>query len=90
MISTWPKEVNETIPDIISVLRYMLREREKDILEFNNLQNVFIRGRKVDRIPTSSADVIAGDKIGDFNYDENYIYILPDGVSWKRVGLSTW
>jgi hypothetical protein len=50
-------------------------------------------GRKVGRVPSSSADVITGDKVGDFNYDISYIYVLVDNAgtgTWRRATLGSW
>ena len=64
--------------------------REEDITEFTNLDQKFILGRKVERFPTSSADVIPTDNIGDFNYDDQYMYLLVDfgGPTWRRAALA--
>ena len=90
----WPRDIKKTNESIVSALNYMVRARKDDITEFDNLGNVFISGRKVDRIPTGSTDIVATDSVGDFNYDENYIYILViDGSSnivWRRASLGSW
>jgi hypothetical protein len=72
--------------------RESARLREQDIADFSNLSNVFMKGRKVGKIPTGSSDVSAGDRIGDFNYDASYLYICVDnsGAAWRRITLGSW
>lgn len=88
----YPILKDATIKGIFEWLKFVVRARSEDIQEFNNLENVFIAGRKVGKIPTASNDVVAGDKIGDFNYDADYIYILIDdsGAAWRRATLGAW
>lgn len=79
--------------DIMSAVSYMTRLRNtEDISEFDNLKNVFISGRKVEKVPSASNDVVATDREGDFNYDASYIYILIDnsGLTWRRATLGSW
>lgn len=83
----------ETPDDIRDQLRQICNERKNDITQIGNLVNIFISGRKVARIPSGSADVIAGDKINDINWDTSYLYILVDNAgtgSWRRVALGSW
>ena len=83
----------ETLDDVKEQLRQITNIRKDDITQIQNLQNIFIYGRKVGRIPTSSADVIAGDKINDINWDASYIYILVDNAgtgAWRRAALGSW
>jgi hypothetical protein len=82
-----------TEDDLFVLGRYILKERSNDINDFNNLQNIFMRGRKVGKIPTGSADISADDRLGDFNYNNNYLYIVVDNAGsaeWRRVSLSSW
>ena len=67
--------------------------RKDDISTIGNLINTFVEGRKVGRVPSSSADVITGDRIGDMNYDASYFYILIDNAgtpAWRRISLGSW
>jgi len=89
----YPYWIPETLDDVKLQLQDITRTRKDDIALIQNLPNVFISGRKVGRIPTSSADVISGDKIGDFNYDIDYIYILVNNAGtgvWRRAALGSW
>lgn len=73
------------------LLRELPRLWNELVDELDNQPNVFLRGRKVDRIPSSSADVLATDQENDFNWDASHIYVLIDnsGLSWRRTALST-
>lgn len=85
------KSLNTQQPeDIAQVVRDIVRTRDQDIGDYNNLPNRFISGRSVSRVPSSSADVIAGDRIGDASYDHQYIYYLIDNAGtaeWRRINL---
>ena len=81
-----------TEEDLLNFCKDIARLRQEDLGDFTNLPNVFIRGRKVDKIPTGSLDT-TGDRVGDFNYDTSYIYICVDnaGVAeWRRVAIGSW
>jgi hypothetical protein len=73
------------------LLLYITRERDNDVLEFNNLPEVFMRGRKVGKVPVSSTDVDSDDRVGDFNYTGHYMYLCVDdgGVGWRGITLHT-
>lgn len=74
-------------------LQQITRLRNEDIGDWNNLANTYVSGRKVGRVPSSSVDVIDGDRVGDINYDLNYLYLLStDGVTpaWRRIALAAW
>lgn len=81
--------IPEDAKGLSKVVRSIVSERTSDIQDFQNLKNVFISGRKVLKVPTESADVETTDRAGDFNYDEDYIYLFT-GSAWGRVGLETW
>jgi hypothetical protein len=86
---------NATLPQVIELINSILQTRERDIDDFFNLPNQFIGGRKVDKIPTSSADYVpATDQVGDFNFSLTYLYLLVDNGAgsavWRRAALSVW
>lgn len=92
-LKEYPYWEAETLEEIKSLLRDIARIRKDDITQFQNLQSTFIAGRKVGRVPSSSADVIDGDKIGDFNVTTTYAYFLVDNAGtgvWRRVAVSSW
>lgn len=85
--------LKERAVDAVSVvMEFIIRERQYDVQDWNNLPQRFMLGRKVGKVPSSSADVAATDKIGDFNYDASYFYILVDnsGAAWRRATLGSW
>lgn len=89
----FPKNIEESIVSVSKVLRQIVRIREDDITDRNTFDSIFMRGRKVAKIPSGSTDVETTDRIGDFNYDVSYFYLLVDnsGVPvWRRAGLVAW
>lgn len=83
----------DSLTPIGEFCRDIARTREDDIRDFANLSNIFMRGRKVGKIPANSADT-TGDRVGDFNYATDsgteYLYICMDvsGTAvWRRVAL---
>lgn len=89
----YPLTIVDTIDNHTAVLRLITRFRQEDIGDFTNLQNVFMAGRKVGKVPTGSADVTADDRVGDFNYSTTFLYILVDNAgtaTWRRVALAAW
>ena len=91
-MKNYPNIKPESSKDVFTLLRYITRERRNDVNDFNNLRNIFVSGRKVDKIPTGAADISSPDRVGDFNFDADYIYICVDnsGAAWRRVALSSW
>ena len=81
-----------SLGDIYNILKFIIQERNSDIRDKTNLPNIFISGRKVGKIPTSSTDIVDTDKVGDINYDANYLYICVNdsGAVWRRIALTTW
>lgn len=93
IIKDYPYWPPKTLEDVIEQLRLICNLRKNDKAQISNIANAFVSGRKVGRSPTSSADVLISDKIGDVNYDVNYLYILvDDGMSgaWRRAALGAW
>lgn len=89
----FPNMVVRTEADLYTLARYILKERENDINDFNNLQNIFMAGRKVGKIPTGSADIAPTDRIGDFNFSDTYLYLVVESggnAVWRRSALSAW
>lgn len=90
----YPTVQRPAAPDgLATVLDFIVRERQSDVKDFDNLQSRFMAGRKVGKIPTSSADVAASDRLGDFNYSASYYYLLVDNAgtpAWRRIALGVW
>ena len=77
--------------DLVDFAKDITRKRNEDINEFNNLQNIFMRGRKVSKVPTAFDDTATTDREGDFNYDASYIYLAVNDsgtIKWSRVAIS--
>lgn len=89
----FPKIIEDTTENHTEVLRQISRLREEDITDRNTFDSIFMRGRKVWKVPSSSADVAATDRVGDFNYTASYLYILVDNSGtpvWRRAALGSW
>lgn len=84
-------EPEDALKEVVEFCREIARSREEDIGDFTNLQNIFIKGRKVGKIPANSSDTV-GDRVGDFNYDAAYLYICVDNTGtaeWRRVATGS-
>ena len=91
----FPKLIDETLAGVSGVIRFIVRARDGDVTDNNNLPNIYMRGRRVGKIPTSSSNVVPDDKIGDFSFavDGSYIYFLVSNAGspqWRRAALATW
>ncbi len=83
----------ENEQDVKDQIREICNVRKDDIAQISNLVNTFVAGRKVGKIPSASSDVAATDRLGDVNYDQDYLYILIDDsgtAAWRRVLLEAW
>lgn len=92
-MNDYPQITPETFDDIVELLRIITRERTIDINDFNNLKNVFMRGRKVGKIPAGATDIDPSDRVGDFNADDSYFYIVVENggsAEWRRAALGSW
>lgn len=83
-----------TLNDVILQVGQITHTRKDDILQVQNLPNIFVAGRTVGKIPTSSADVAVTDRVGDqaVALDGSYLYILVDNsgtAEWRRVALGS-
>ena len=88
----YPRLANDSNPVLRKFCEEITRIREEDIKDFANLENIFMRGRKVGKVPTGSSD-ITGSRVGDFNYDTSYLYICVDNsgtATWRRVAIGSW
>ena len=86
----WPPT---TLEHALGQIEQITRTRKDDIAQISNLKNIFVSGRKVGRVPSASNDVIAGDKVGDFNVTATYAYYLIDNAGageWRRVAVASW
>ena len=88
----YPSLSPDSAEDQKTFMRFAIKERKNDVNDFTNLKNVFMSGRKVGKIPTGAADVTDGDRVGDFNCNASFLYILIDNAGtaeWRRATLST-
>lgn len=85
---------NPKIPeDAQELLTTIIEERLNDVKDFDNLQNRFVLGRKTGKIPSGTTDISNTDRVGDINYDADYLYIIINNLGvaeWRRVALSSW
>jgi len=92
-VDRYPSTFDNSPEGIMSFLKQIIRLRVDDVTEVNNFPNVYMSGRKVNKVPTSSSDVVSGqDREGDFNYNTNYLFILTNNsgtLVWRRVALSS-
>lgn len=82
-----------SIADVNRCLETVVKQRTQDIKDFDNLQNTYISGRKVGKIPTGATDISPSDRIGDINYDNSYLYIVINNsgtAEWRRASLASW
>jgi len=85
----------KTLEDALKVLGFIVRERQNDVREWDNLAQIYMSGRKVGKIPSASNDVAVEDRLGDFSFaaDASYMYFLVDNVGtteWRRAALGSW
>jgi len=96
-VNPYPDLIARDIDSVSQSVEEMIKERRFDVKDYDNLQNRFLSGRKVGKIPTGATDVTSLDKAGDFNiaYDGSatYLYALVNisgNAEWRRVALSSW
>lgn len=90
MRSEYPELLNSGIEEVIERI---VELRFEDLTDWNNLPQRFVGGRKTNRIPSSSVDVLASDLEGDIAVDgpNNFLYILVDNAGtlvWRRITLA--
>lgn len=93
VLKDYPYFPTENLEDLKEQVRQITNIRKDDISIISQITSSFVSGRKVGKIPTSSADVVPSDKVGDINYTASFLYILIDNSgtpAWRRVALSAW
>lgn len=81
------------IKEAVAAINLIAQIRSDDINDFKGLNKILVSGRSTARVPSSSADVIAGDVVGDFCPTATYLYILiSNGGSpvWRRITMGAW
>ncbi len=87
----YPKDIDDK--NVTQSLRVISRFRDQDITDRNTFPSIFVRGRKVGKVPTSSVDITLDDRIGDFNVTDAYAYYCIDNsgtAEWRRVAVGVW
>ncbi len=93
MPRTSMRDINNDAQILTAVQELIRLRNREDIPETNNLQQRFVLGRSTQRIPSSSTDIISGDKKGDITNDDTYEYKLIEksaGLYWDRRILGVW
>lgn len=89
-LKDFPYWAAATLQDTINQVQQICHIRKDDITQVQNFPNIFLQGRKVGKIPTTSADIAATDKLNDFNWTSTYLYVLVDNSgtpAWRRAAL---
>ncbi len=89
----FPEILSDNPRHIADTLREITRIRGEDIGDWDDLSNRYMRGRKVEKVPSSSADVATTDREGDFNYSASFFYLCVNNagtIAWRRIALTTW
>lgn len=89
----FPKIIDPNIDSHQEALLQISRYREQDITDRNTFNSIFLNGRKVGKVPSSSLDVASTDKLGDFNVTNAYAYWLINNAGaaeWRRVAVASW
>ena len=85
----FPKNIDPEIKSVTDALLMISRIREEDIIDRNSFPSIFMKGRKVGKVPSASNDVAATDRAGDYNYSTSYFYLFV-GTAWRRIPLGSW
>jgi hypothetical protein len=90
-MNRYPSIINRTVEGCLSALDWIGRERLSDINDRQNLPNLFIGGRKVQKVPTSSADISSPTSVaGDFNVTKDFAFFCVNDagtIKWVRVAV---
>lgn len=90
----YQKNIKENLKDVVTAANDMSRKREEDITDRNTFNSIYVMGRKVGKVPSSSADVADTDRVGDQNLTKDYAYFcVSDGAGgavWRRIAMATW
>lgn len=79
-------------------INVVFNERERDVSAVAQLETGKLQGRwrntgaNARAVPSSSADVLSGDALGDMLYDSSYLYVcllIGGTLTWCRIALAT-
>jgi hypothetical protein len=89
--------LQSSVEDLTAWAQEVVRIRQlEDLPDFTNLPNVYMRGRRIERVaPTSHSDVVATDVEGDFVYgfdgsNHNLFILVNDSgtLKWGRFNVN--
>lgn len=91
----YPRNIRSDNQACADALNVISRLRDQDILDRNAFPGVFLSGRTVGKIPSSSIDIVATDRVGDMSFavDGSYVYFcinVSGAAKWRRIALATW
>lgn len=91
----YPRNIKPDVSQCADAINVISRLRDQDIIDRNSFPSVFLSGRTVGKIPTSSADIAPSDRVGDVSFAVNgsYIYYcvnVSGSALWRRVALGSW
>jgi hypothetical protein len=87
----YPTLSDDSNASLKEVLDFIIRERGRDVQDFGNLPSTFIGGRKVNKIPSGTTDIV-GSFVGDFSATTAGVFIAVNEsstVSWRKLTSST-
>jgi hypothetical protein len=90
-LSPYPFNIPPHSVDCATALNKIAQIRSDDRTKWNNLNNVFIAGRRVAKVPANSSDT-SGNVAGDFNVTTAYAYFCINNagtVEWVRAAVGT-
>lgn len=91
----YPRNIKPDPKACADAINVISRLRDQDIIDRNTFPAVFVSGRTVGKIPTSSIDIAPTDRIGDVSFalDGSFIYycVNVSGLAqWRRIALGSW
>lgn len=92
-LKSFPVSIDNTLPSCADAIRKIGQVRADDQKQWLNLQNLFVSGRRVTRVPSAGNNVLATDNVGDFNVTATFAYFLINNsgtIEWVRVAVATW
>ncbi len=82
----WP---SETLDDVKTQMRQIANIRKDDIAQINALPGIFVGGRLVGKLPATSTDIAATDRLNDVSRDDMNTYVVqvtgaPGVLQWIK------
>lgn len=91
----YPRNIKPDVNACADALNVISRLRDQDINDRNKFPSIFLSGRTVGKIPSSSSDIVPTDRVGDMSFavDGSYAYFcvnVSGSALWRRVALGSW